>query len=65
MDKCLTGKNGGWAYVYRGLYLVSTEREWVQVINYYIVRLSTQHLNINFITVRKSSPSITKSSSLV
>ena len=31
MDKCVIGKNGGWAYVYRGFYLVSTEREWVQV----------------------------------
>lgn len=33
MDKFLIGKKSGWAYVYRGFYLVSTEREleWVQV----------------------------------
>ena len=31
MDKCVIGKNGGWAYVYRGFYLVLSKREWVQV----------------------------------
>ena len=32
MDKCLIEKKGGWAYVHRGFYLVSTEREGMQVI---------------------------------
>ena len=41
MDKCLTGKNSGWAYVPRGFYPVSAEREWVQVIN--IILCDYQH----------------------
>ena len=63
MDKCLTGKNSGWAYVPRGFYPVSAEREWVQVIN--IILCDYQHNTEIFIIVRKSSPSFTKSSSLV
>ena len=63
MDKCLTGKNSGWAYVNRGFYPVSAEREWVQVIN--IILCDYQHNTEIFIIVRKSSPSFTKSSSLV
>jgi len=64
MDKCLIEKKGGWAYVHRGLYLVSTERVMGGCKSLYYA-ISTQHLSINFIIVRKSSLSFTKSSSLV